>query len=114
MIRVTVLYNLPPGADEAEFLRWRLGEHQADNAGMPGVIRTDFGRIDGMHPPGGTAMVDKAPYRFMTTVDFPDEETFRKSFYSEENLVGLAENLKIIANPIFLISEILAETKNES
>jgi hypothetical protein len=25
MIRLTVLYNLAPGMDEAEFLRWRLG-----------------------------------------------------------------------------------------
>jgi uncharacterized protein (TIGR02118 family) len=108
MIRVTVLYNLPPETDEAEFLRWRLGEHQATNAGMPGVVRTDFGRITGVHPPEG-----KAPYRFMTTVDFPDEETFRKSFYSEENLAGLEANLSIMADPIFLISEILVETKNE-
>jgi hypothetical protein len=113
MIRVTVLYNLPPGADEAEFLRWRLGEHQADNAGMPGVIRTDFGRIDGMHPPGGAAMVSHAPYRFMTTVDFPDLETFRSSFYSAENLAGLEDGLKLIADPLFLISEIMAETKNQ-
>ena len=37
MIRLTVLYNLPEGTDEAEFLRWRLGEHQAENAAMPGV-----------------------------------------------------------------------------
>jgi hypothetical protein len=35
MFRLTVMYNLPPGADEAEFLRWRLGEHQQNNASRP-------------------------------------------------------------------------------
>ncbi|MCA9903573.1 MAG: hypothetical protein KC547_06930, partial [Anaerolineae bacterium] len=29
MIRLTVMYNLPPGSDEEAFLNWRLGEHQA-------------------------------------------------------------------------------------
>ncbi len=114
MIRVTVLYNLPPGTDEAEFLRWRLTEHQADNAGMPGVVRTDFGRVDARHVLGSSAPESSAPYRFMTTVDFPDEETFRNSFYSPENLADLEESVKRIADPLFLISEILAETKNEA
>ena len=45
MIRLTVMYNLPEGTDEDEFLKWRLGEHQEENASMPGVIRTDFARI---------------------------------------------------------------------
>ena len=46
MVRLTVLYNLPEGADENAFLEWRLGEHQQENASMEGVIRTDFARID--------------------------------------------------------------------
>lgn len=106
MIRLTVLYNLPEGSDEEAFLRWRLSDHQASNAAIPGVIRTDFGRIDEAWP--GNA---KPPYRFMTTADWPDMESFRKGFYDPQVQAELQENLKKIADPIFLISEILAETK---
>ncbi|MFN8563545.1 MAG: hypothetical protein U0703_18455 [Anaerolineae bacterium] len=75
-----LLYNLPDDSDEAEFLKWRLGEHQRDNAAMPGVIRTDFARIDEQwtlanpHAP--------APYRFMTTIEWADRESFEQSFYA--------------------------------
>jgi hypothetical protein len=31
MIKLTVLYNLPPGADHEEFLKWRTGPHQEQN-----------------------------------------------------------------------------------
>lgn len=109
MIRLTLLYNLPDDADEAEFLRWRLGEHQADNAAVPGVIRTDFARVDEQwtranpHAP--------APYRFMTTVEWPDRETFEQSFYSTPR-EEWEQNFKIMKDPIFLISEVLTETKN--
>ena len=42
MIKLTVLYNLPPDADEEEFLKWRTGPHQQSNVQMPGLIKTDF------------------------------------------------------------------------
>ena len=45
MIRLTVLYNLPEGADQAEFIKWRLTEHQASNESISGVLSTDFARI---------------------------------------------------------------------
>ena len=45
MIRLTVLYNLQPDVDEAQFLQWRLGEHQQENMASPGVIRSDFGLV---------------------------------------------------------------------
>jgi hypothetical protein len=37
MIRLTVLYNLPDGADEEQFLSWRLTDHQQTNESMPGI-----------------------------------------------------------------------------
>ena len=108
VIRLTILYNLPPGSDEEEFLRWRLGEHQTENAAAPGVIRTDFGRVDTCWP-----SAEKPPYRFMTTADWPDRESFEAAFYDEALQAQLQEDLKKISDSLFLISEILAETQNE-
>lgn len=107
-IRLTVLYNLPPGSDENAFLEWRLTDHQQSNASMEGVIRTDFARIDGRFP--GELPV---PYRFMTTADWHDRESFERAFYAPQMQADLRENLKKIADPLFLISEILTETENE-
>lgn len=67
MVRLTVLYNLAPGQDEQEFLRWRLGTHQHENATQPGVLRTDFGMAVHAWPADTTP-----PYRFMTTAEWPD------------------------------------------
>lgn len=104
MIRLTVLYNLPEGTDEEQFLEWRLGEHQAYNRSMPDVVRTDFGRIEEGWPEGV-----RPPHRFMTTADWPDWESFRKGFYDPQVQADLRENVKRIADPVFLVSEILAE-----
>jgi EthD domain len=99
MIKLTVMYNLPPGADHEAFMRWRTGEHQTDNAAMPGLIKTDFYLVvDGY----GRAV---APYRYLTEAYFPDMETFRRSFHDPEYQAGLQESLKRIADPVFLISE---------
>jgi hypothetical protein len=112
MIRLTVLYNLPPGVDEAEFLRWRTGPHQKSNEGMSGVMTTDFGRIDQQWIPAG--IQDDAPYRFMTIMDFPDRETFEHSFLAQNVQDKLSEDLKRIHNPLFLISEILISSQTEA
>lgn len=108
MIRLTVLYNLPPGTDEAEFLQWRLGEHQQENASMEGVVRTDFSRADERW----TAQDPHAPppYRFMTIADWPDRESFEKSFYDPAVQAKLREDVKKIDNAVFLISEVLVST----
>ncbi len=108
MIRLTILYNLPPGSDEAEFLRWRLGEHQAQNAGMDGVIHTDFARVDAewrLDDPRA-----QPSYRFMTIAEWDDRELFERSFYGTESQNGLREDLKRIADPLLLISEVLIST----
>ena len=105
MIRLPVLDNLPPGTDEEAFLHWRLTEHQASNASMPGVLRTDFGRIDGSWPPD-----TKPPHRFMTIAEWPDRAAFERAFHADDAQTDLRANLDKLADPIFLISDILTET----
>lgn len=102
MIRLTVLYNLPEGSDEAEFLRWRLGEHQAANAAAPGVVRTDFALVTSALP--GAA---PARHRFMTIAEWPDRESFERAFYAPEAMAALEENLQKLADPVFMVSEVL-------
>ena len=105
MIRLTVLYNLAADTDEEEFLAWRLGEHQEYNSSMPGVVRTDFGRVYNAWPEG------KEPrYRFMTTADFPDRQSFEKAFYDEEIQTKLKADSEGLGDYLFLISEILTST----
>ena len=99
MIKLTVMYNLPPGADHEAFMRWRTGEHQAENVAMPGLIKTDFYLV------AGTYGREAPPYRYLTEAYFPDMETFRRAFYDPEYQAGLQESLKRIADPLFLISE---------
>ena len=108
MIRLTVLYNLPEGTDEAEFLRWRLGEHQQSNASMEGVIRTNFARVDERWTPDNWQAAP--PHRFMTISEWEDRASFEKSFYDPKTQAKLLEDIKKIADPVFLISEILITT----
>lgn len=112
MIRLTVLYNLPPGTDEAEFLRWRLGEHQADNESGYGVLRTDFGLIGERWTPDG--ITKDLPFRFMTLVDYPDRESFEKGFLSEQEQAKLLQDREKITDSLFLVSEILATSEGKA
>ena len=107
MIRLTVLYNLPEGTDENEFLEWRLGEHQESNASMDGVVRTDFARVE------SSPLRDGSPYRWMTIAEWKDRESFEASFMAPDAQAKLKEDVKKIADPLFLVSEILTETINE-
>jgi hypothetical protein len=109
MIRLTLLYNLPDTTDEAEFLRWRLGEHQEENAAMDGVTHTDFSRIVDQWTMENAHAA--APYKFMTVVEYPDRETFEKSFYGESS-ESMAASLALMKDPIFLVCEVLASTDN--
>lgn len=103
MVRLTVLYNLPPGSDEAEFLGWRLGDHQRANAAAPGVLRTDFAVVESAWPRGAAPR-----HRFMTIAEWPDRESFERSFYDPERHAAFLENLKKLDDPVFLVGEILA------
>lgn len=77
---------------------------------VSGVIQSDFARIDQVWPNG-----KKAPYRFMTTADWPDMESFENAFYDPGYQESLQENLKMLKEPVFLISEILIhESKEEA
>lgn len=107
MVRLTVLYNLQPYVDEEEFLEWRLNDHQKDNMGTPGVIRSDFTRLVESYPRDATR-----PYRFMTTADWPDMESFESAFYNPTYQEELKENLKLLKDPVFLVGEILAQENN--
>jgi len=102
VIRLTVLYNLPEDSNEEEFLAWRLGEHQTANAGMPGVMHTDFARVVEEWP---GSVVPR--HRFMTTVDWPDRESFEVAFRNEHAQSKLEDDVKRIRDFEFYISEIL-------
>jgi hypothetical protein len=93
------MYNLRPGADHEAFLRWRTTEHEADNAAIPGLIKTDFYVVKEAWQQAGP------PYRYMTEAYFPDMETFRKSFFDPDYQHKLAGWLQMMAGPLFLISE---------
>ena len=109
MVKLTVLYNLPPGADHDAFIRWRTTEHQQDNMAVPGVIKSDFYVIQ------EAWQREMSPYRYMTEVYFPDMETFRASFFDADYQRNLAVALERIADPLFLISEeVLSETASET
>lgn len=109
MIRLTVLYNLPPETDEAAFLRWRLTEHQAENAAMPGVTYTDFTFNDSEWLPDGVLHTG-AKYRFMTIADFTDRATFEAHFLEPQAVATLQKDLHKIRDAVFLVGEVLAVT----
>jgi uncharacterized protein (TIGR02118 family) len=108
MIKLTVVYNLPPGADHQQFLEWRTTTHQESNMSIPGVINSDFYAVK------SAWKRDEPPYRYMTEAYFPDMETFEKAFFDPEYQVELAKSLERIADPLFLISEeVLSESADE-
>ena len=102
MIRLIILYNLPEDSDESEFIRWRLGEHQASNESIGGVMRTDFARIVDSWPEG-----PHPDYKFQTTVDWPDQESFEAGFYDEAVQAKLKDDLKRLKDYTFFLSEVL-------
>ncbi len=108
MIRLTVLYNLPPDQDEDEFLKWRLGEHQSANMSIEGVVASEFHKVLG--DAAGTAPA----YRFLTTLDWPDRDSFEKGFYDPRVQAELKENLEKISDPVFLVSECLIRESNDT
>jgi len=106
MVKLTVMYNLPPGADHEEFVRWRTTVHQQENMGIPGVIKSDFYVIqEAWKQP-------RCPYRYLTEAYWPDRASFEKAFYDPGYQEKLAESLKRIHEPLFLISEELLSEAN--
>ena len=102
MIRLMIMYNLAPGADEGAYLEWRLSEHQAANEAMPGVLRTDFGRVSGLA--GDSAF----HFKFVSSFEWPDMASFEAAFYDAEVQKKLAENLKRLGNYEFSVTETMS------
>jgi hypothetical protein len=100
------MYNLPPGADHEEFLKWRTTDHQEENMSLPGVLKSDFYAVKRAWKRA------EAPYCYMTEVYYPDMETFEKSFFDPDYQVQLAKSLERIADPLFLISEEVISASN--
>jgi hypothetical protein len=99
VIKLTVIYNLPPDANHKEFVEWRTTTHQKENMSMPGVIKSDFYAVR------RTWGQDELPYRYVTEAYFPDMDTFEKTFYDPDYQAKLVEWLDLMAGPVFLISE---------
>lgn len=104
MIRLTVLYNLPDGTDEEEFLEWRLTDHKKNNESIPGVLRTDFARVVDSWPDGAIP-----GFRFQTIVEWADRETFESGFYDDSVQAALKTNLERLGDYSFVVSETLDE-----
>jgi len=117
MVKLTVLYTLPEGADHEEFLKWRTTEHQKENMGVPKVIKSDFYAVSNIFShdrtggDGGNLKEEDRFYRYITEAYWPDMESFRAAFFDSGYQKSLMESLKKIADPVFLVSEeLLSET----
>jgi EthD domain len=105
MIKVTVLYNLPPGTDEDEFVRWRTTEHHEANIAQPGVIKSDFYRIVGMPMVGpDQPATATAPYRFVTEAYWETLESFNAAWNDPEYQARLFPAVAKISDATFLVS----------
>ncbi|CAN5638017.1 hypothetical protein BH23CHL4_BH23CHL4_05370 [soil metagenome] len=106
MIKLTVLYNLPVGTDEDEFIRWRMSSHHEANIARPGVIQSDFYRIIGTPLLGPERPASPtAPYRFITEAFYDDYETFERSWNDPEEQARLLPAVAKITDSVFLIAE---------
>lgn len=103
MIRLTVLYNLATGTDEEAYVAWRLSAHAAYIRGMPGVTAASFGRVVDEWSNGAAA-----GYRFQSTVEWPDRDTFEKAFHNEQAQADLKRNLDKLGDYRFIVTEMLA------
>jgi len=102
MIRLTVLYNLPAGADEGAYVAWRLSAHADYIRKMPGVLKADFGRVVDQWSRNETA-----GYHFQSTVEWPDRASFEHAFYDEQAQADLRKNVEKIGDYRFLVTEIV-------
>jgi hypothetical protein len=106
VIKVTVLYNLPPETDEAEFVHWRTTQHHQANVARPGVIRSEFYRVVGTPAVGPERpAADRAPYRFVTESWWESYEAFAASWNDPAEQARLVPAVARIADALFLVSE---------
>lgn len=113
MVKVTVLYNLPPDTDEGEFLKWRMTTHHQANVASPGVIRSDFYRVLGTPMVGDERPASSIPpFRFITEAYYESEASFRKAWNAPEEQARLVPAVAKIADAVFLISEELQSDRS--
>jgi hypothetical protein len=136
MVKLTVMYTLPEGADHEAFLKWRTTEHQEENMGMPGVIKSDFymvreaytqasdriasgkDKTSGDLPraqksaSGGRLRAQPLRYRYITEAYWPDMERFKSAFFDSGYQERLITALERIADPLFLVSEEVLSAEN--
>ena len=118
MVKLTVLYTLPEGADHEAFLKWRTTEHQEENMGIPGVIKSDFYAVRELYTheqgKGAKRSLRAGPlrYRYVTEAYWPDRESFTASFFDSGYQERLMESLQRIADPLFLVSEEVLSEEN--
>ena len=60
-------------------MAWRLSGHQQSNLSPPGVVKVDFSRFEESWPSG-----TEPHHEFVTSMDWPDLESFGKAFYDED------------------------------
>ena len=106
MVKVTVLYNLPPGTDEDDFIRWRMTTHHSANISRPGVVRADFYRVIGKPAIGaGQPAAGTAPYRFITESYWESIESFETSWNDPDEQARLVPAVAKISDALFLVSD---------
>jgi len=114
VIKVTVLYNLPPGTDEEEFLAWRMGPHNSQNIADPRVIKSDFYRITGTPAVGPDRPASSSgPWRFMTEAFYDSRESFEASWNAPTEQDRLVTAFTRIADAVVLVSEELQSHSQE-
>ncbi len=91
MVKLTVIYTLPEGTDHQAFLKWRTTEHQEENMGMPGVVKSDFYAVREIytHGTGGTASVKEKTFGAFFRAQEPSSETHSQEQASEGRLQAL-------------------------
>ena len=110
MVKLTVVYTLPVGADHEAFLRWRTTEHQKENMGIPGVIKSDFYAVKNIyaHVKGRSVNELQArplKYRYITEAYWHDMRSFEEAFFDSGYQEKLLDSLENVANPLFIVSE---------
>jgi hypothetical protein len=99
-VTLTVLYNLPEGADHDAFLRWRLGAHQTANAAAPGVLYTTFAVAQ-------DTPLGAPPFRYMTQAVFASRADLDAAFFTPEAQVDFARDTAGLRDTVVLVSDTL-------
>jgi hypothetical protein len=104
MVKLTVLYNLPEGADHEAFLKWRTTQGQQENEASPGVLKTDFYVAK-------ATVLGEPKYRYITEAYFATMADLEASFFSDEAQAKLKEDMNMLGETVFLISEELISSE---